>query len=218
MHSRQGIERIKFPVNGTNVLEVGPRCEASLRSQFQWRGPSAQKQIRVCAAQSSNDLEGCSRDPAADPSATSSLPCFHIASPSPKKGPSSTTTKANKNSTRNRRTITMAGIGSPRSHPGAEFSSPFIYQTKRELTYLDVPNNPAGYRKLLPTPKFSASCTPILSCKRPATSCTFPPANLAPHSGEAATRNPPAHAPPPPRNIRGINFFHHRNQITSPIV
>jgi hypothetical protein len=172
----------------------------------------------MCDAQSSNDLEDCSRDPAVDPSATSSLPCFHIAKPSPKKGPSSTTKKANKNSTRNRSTITMAGIGSPRSHPGAEFSSPLIYQTKREPTCLDVPNNPAGYRKLLPTLRFSASCTPILSCKRPATSCAIPPANLASRSGGVATRNPPAHAPPPPRNIRGINFFHDRNQMTAPTV
>ncbi len=172
----------------------------------------------MCAAQSSNDLEDCSRDPAVDPSATSSLPCFHIAKPIPKKGPSSTTKKANKNSTRNRRTITMAGIGSPRSHPGAEFSSPLICQTKRELTSLDDTNNPVRYRKLLPILRFSTSCTPILSCKRPATSCTNPAANLASRLGHAATRNPPAHAPPSPRNIRGINFFHDRNQITTPIV
>ena len=59
----------------------------------------------------SSDLGDCSRAPAEVPSATSLLPCFHTANPSPKKGPISTTKKANKKSTRNSRTITIAGIG-----------------------------------------------------------------------------------------------------------
>jgi hypothetical protein len=58
----------------------------------------------------------------------------------------------------------------------------------------------------------------MLSCKRQATSCTIPPANLASHSRDAATKNPPAPASPPPWNIRRINSFRARNQITAPTV
>src|SRR5580658_5171799 len=81
----------------------------------------------------SSDLAECSREPTADPSATSFLPCFQTAKPSPKKGPMSTTKNANRNSTRNRRTITMAGIGFPRSHPGTEFSSPLAQQATQPM-------------------------------------------------------------------------------------
>jgi hypothetical protein len=45
----------------------------------------------------------------------------------------STTKKANKNSTKKRRTITMAGIGFPRSHLGTEFSSPLAQRSTQLL-------------------------------------------------------------------------------------
>src|SRR5580698_2561770 len=105
----------------------------------------------------SSDLAECSREPTADPSATSFLPCFQTAKPSPKKGPMSTAKKANKNSTRKRSTITMAGIGFPRSPSWNRVLlalgptiDPTLGATKRGLTSLDVANNTAGYRKLLP--------------------------------------------------------------------
>src|ERR1700683_782450 len=93
---------------------------------------SACNQPEICDAHSS-DLGECSGEPAADPSATSFLPCFQTAKPSPKKGPMSTTKKANKNSTKKRRTITMAGIGFPRSHLGTEFSSPLAQLSTQPL-------------------------------------------------------------------------------------
>src|ERR1700679_4080484 len=93
---------------------------------------SACQQPEICDAQSS-DLGECSREPTAEPSATSFLPCFQTAKPSPKKGPMSTTKKANKNSTKKRRTITMAGIGFPRSHLGTEFSSPLAQLSTQPL-------------------------------------------------------------------------------------
>src|SRR3984885_15582226 len=162
---------------------------------------SACNQPEICDAHSS-DLGECSRKPAADPSATSFLPCFQTAKPSPKKGPMSTAKKANKNSTRKRSTITMAGIGFPRSPSWNRVLlalgptiDPTLGATKRGLTSLDVANNTAGYRKLLPLLTFFICVTYRLHRAGPNDSSKrgppFWPGNLVKRTTKVPTSNCP---------------------------